>query len=138
MGPVEFLIVEFPGNKFSGEIVPELIALVESETIRIIDLLFIKKDADGNVTSFELPDLDASEAAPFDALDGDVGNLVSEDDIAQAAEMLQPESSAALLVFENAWAERFAVAVRNANGRVVANARIPLAQIDAALAARSE
>lgn len=137
MGPVEFLIVEFPGNKFSGEIVPELIALVENGTIHIIDLLFIKKDADGNVSSFELPDLDADEASPFDELDGDVDGLVSEEDVAEAAQLLAPESSAALLVFENVWAEHFTTAVRNANGRVVANARIPMEQIDAARAGRS-
>ena len=72
MGPVEYLVVEFPGSRFSSEIVPALIELVETETIRIIDLLFIKKDEDGNIASFELSALPEDEAGAFGDLDGEV------------------------------------------------------------------
>jgi hypothetical protein len=137
MGPVEYLLVEFPGNKFKGEIVPALIELVENETIRIIDLLFVKKDEEGNVSSFELSALSNDESAAFDDLDGEVSDLLSEEDILNEAELLMPGSSGAILVFENVWAERFATAVRNADGRVVDNARIPASVIEAALAALS-
>ena len=135
MGPVEYLVVEFPGNQFSGEIVPALIELVENETIHIIDLLFIKKDAEGNISSFELSTLSEDEAAPFEDLEGDIEGLLSEEDILAEAELLSPDSSGAILLFENLWAERLATAIRNANGRVVDNARIPMDVVDAAMAA---
>jgi hypothetical protein len=138
MGPVEYLVVEFPGNQFNGEIVPALIDLVESGTIHIIDLLFIMKDEEGNVSSFELSTLPEEEAAPFEDLEGDIYDLLSEEDILAEAELLQPGSSGAILVFENVWAERFATAVRNANGRVVDNARIPMSLVEAVMAAIEE
>ena len=106
MGPVEYLIVEFPGNKFKGEIVPALAELVDNDTIRIIDLLFIKKDLDGSVISFELSDLSDNEGVAFDDLDGEINDLLNEEDIMMAAALLEPNSSAAMLVFENVWATR--------------------------------
>ena len=135
MGPVEYLIVEFPGNKFKGEIVPALLEVTASGIIQVIDLLFIKKDADGNVSSFELNTLDADEAAPFEDLDGEIGGLLSEEDILLAAESLKPNSSAALLVFEHVWATRLRDAIVNASGRLVDNGRIPPAVVEAARAA---
>ncbi|NJN80979.1 MAG: hypothetical protein HC802_00940 [Caldilineaceae bacterium] len=135
MGPVEYLVVEFPGNQFKGEIVPALAELTGNGTIRIIDLLFIKKDADGAVTWLELEDLNPSESGAFDSVDGEIDNLLNEEDILLAAEMLAPNSSAAMVVFENAWATRLRDAVVNANGRVVDNARVPASIVNAALAA---
>src|SRR5271167_4411812 len=105
-GPVEYIIVAFPGNKFTGEIAPELIALVESGTVRILDLIFIGKDAEGNVLAFEIDELD--ELAGFSQLDGEVGGLISPEDIEFAAAQLEPESSAALLLWEDLWAAPFA------------------------------
>ena len=134
MGPVEYLLIEFPGNKFKGEIVPALVELTASGIIQIIDLIFIKKDEAGNVTSFELSALEAEEASPFDDLDGEIDGLLSEEDILIAAEALQPNCSAALLVFEHAWATRLRDAVVNANGRLVDNGRIPGAVVEAAMA----
>lgn len=134
MGPVEYLIVEFPGNKFKGEIVPALAELTKSGVIQVIDLLFIKKDDEGNVASFELSALGADEASPFDDLDGEIDGLLSEEDILLAAEKLQPNSSAALLVFEHAWATRLRNAIIGANGRLVDNGRIPPELIEAAMA----
>ena len=135
MGPVEYLVVEFPGNQFKGEIVPALAELTDNGTIRIIDLLFIKKDREGNVTSFELGDLGDDEGSPFDDLDGEIDDLLNEEDILIAAEMLEPNSSAAMMVFENVWATRLRDAIVNANGRLVDNARIPAAIVQAAMEA---
>lgn len=131
-GPVEYILIAFPGNRFNGQIVPALRELVDSNTIRIIDLLFIKKDAEGNVLSVELNDASADEAAPFDAVEGEYGDLLSLEDIQLAAAELPNNSSAGLLVWENVWAARFAEAVRAASGQVIANERIPHAIVEAA------
>jgi hypothetical protein len=135
VGPIEYLVVAFPGNKFKGEIVPALAELVENGTIRILDLVFILKDEDGNVAAVELADLDPEDeaAAMSDISEVDAG-LLNEDDIALAAESLEPNSSAGLLVFENVWATRFAEAVRNADGQLIANERIPYDIVQAAMA----
>jgi hypothetical protein len=131
-GPVEYIIVGFPGNKFNGKIAPELIALVESGTIRILDLIFIGKDADGAVVSAEIDELDASVG--FTGLDADVGGLISPDDIEFAARSLEPNSSAALLIWEDVWATPFADAVRQSGGVLLEGARIPAELITPALA----
>lgn len=135
IGPIEYLVVAFPGNKFKGEIVPALAELVESNTIRILDLVFILKDEEGNVAAIELADLDPEDeaSAMSDISEVDSG-LLNEDDIALAAESLENNSSAGLLVFENVWATRFAEAVRNADGELIANERIPYDVVQAALA----
>jgi hypothetical protein len=132
VGPIEYIIVGFPGNKFNGEIVPELIALVASKTVRVLDLIFIGKDENGDVLAFEIDELDA--AAGFDRLDGDVGGLISPADIEYAAAALEPNSSAALLIWEDVWAAHFAEAVRKADGILLEGARIPHELIAPALA----
>jgi hypothetical protein len=134
IGPVEYIIIEFPGNRFNGQIVPALKELVEKELIQIIDLVFIKKDANGVVTSIELTGAD-DEYASFEELDGEVGGLLNESDIHEAASGLALNSSAALLVWENVWATRFAEAVRGSGGRVLINERIPHSAVEAAFAA---
>jgi hypothetical protein len=131
-GPVEYIIVGFPGNKFTGEIAPELIALVDSGTVRILDLIFIGKDADGSIVSFEIDELDA--LAGFGGLDGEVGGLIGQADIEYAAAALEPNSSAALLIWEDLWAAPFAEAVRRADGVLLEGARIPHELIGPALA----
>jgi len=137
MGPVEYLVVAFPGNKFNGDIVPALAELTDNGIIRIIDLVFIRKDADGNVVSAELEDLPAEAAAAFDDLDGEVNDLANEDDIAIAADKLDPDSSAGLLVYENVWATRLRDAIVGSGGRLVDRGHIPPAAIEAALEAAS-
>jgi hypothetical protein len=132
IGPVEYIILGFPGNNFKGDIVPALAKLIDSETVRIIDLVFILKDADGTVTTFEFDQLE--ELAPYATLQGEVGGLVNEEDIAYAADDLAPNSSAALLVWEDTWATELAEAVRGAGGVVLEGARIPPDLVDAALA----
>lgn len=135
IGPVEYILIAFPGNKFSGQIVPALRELVDSGIVHIIDLLFIKKDEAGNVLVVELNTLEDEERALFDELDGEIDDLLNMEDIELAAAELPNNSSAGLLVWENAWAARFAAAVRDANGQVLANERIPHAYVEAAMSA---
>lgn len=133
IGPVEYMIVAFPGNKFRGEIAPALADLVESNTIRIIDLAFVGKDGDGNVVAFELSDLDPDVQEGFESLGGASGGLLNDDDLMAAAEELDPNSSAALLVWEDVWAARLAQAIRDADGVLLDIERIPHAVVQEAL-----
>jgi hypothetical protein len=125
IGPVEYMIVAFPGNKFRGEIVPALQELVDSQTIRIIDLTFVAKDAEGEVAGFELSDLDEDVQSALERMGAAATGLFNEEDLMLAAEELEPNSSAALLVWEDLWAARFADAVRNADGVLVDIQRVP-------------
>lgn len=135
LGPVEYIVIEFPGDKVSGDIVPSLKELVASGTVRIIDLMFIRKDADGHVKPLEVGQLDGADALRFEDLDAEIDDLVNAEDIQMAASGLAPDSFAALIVWEDVWATRFAEAVRAAHGRVVANERIPRAAVEAAVEA---
>ena len=132
-GPVEYIIVAFPGNKFNGAIAPELVALVESGTVRILDLIFIGKDDDGTVLALEIDELANVEA--FAQLEGEFGGLIGPEDIAFVASKLEPGSSAALLLWEDLWATRFATALRDSGGVLVEGARIPHELIEPALTA---
>jgi hypothetical protein len=133
IGPVEYLIVRFPGNKFTGDIVPAIVKLVEDGTIRIIDLVFISKEADGTVVAFEFDD--HPDLEPFGQLSQALDELLNEEDIEMAAEVLEPNSSAAFLVWEDCWATEFAMAIRAADGEIVAGERIPHQIVIDALAA---
>jgi hypothetical protein len=125
LGPVEYLVVYFEGNQFRGEIIPALQELVASGHIRIIDLAVIVKDAIGDAILYESSELSAAVAAPLAALEGEHDDLLSEADLLLVAEDLPNNSTAAAILFENVWATRFAQAVRNANGEVLMNVRIP-------------
>jgi hypothetical protein len=133
MGPVEYLIVKFPGNRFRGEIAPALASLVESNTIRIIDLAFVAKDDAGEVLALELSDLDDDVAAAFSNTDAAPGGLLNEEDVLIAGEELEPNSSAALLVWEDVWATELAQAIRNAGGELLDLERIPHEVVQAAV-----
>jgi Family of unknown function (DUF6325) len=133
IGPVEYLIVAFPGNRFKGEIVPALAELVEAGTIRIIDLAFVLKDADGAVVSMELGDLDSDVFKAFDALSPEGLGLLNEEDLAAAGEELEPNSSAALLVWEDVWATKLRDAILNAGGEVLDLERVPYNVVQAAV-----
>jgi len=130
LGPVEYIILGFPGNRFNGEIAPELRKLVESGTIRVLDLVFIMKDADGNVEAVELEDHD--DVALFNSLEGEVGGLISTEDIEYAAADLEPNSSAALLIWEDVWATPFVEALRASGAVLLEGSRIPHDLIEAA------
>jgi uncharacterized membrane protein len=131
-GPVEYVVIQFPGNQFKGEIAPAIADLVEQETIRIIDLVFVKKDADGSVTYFEFDDLE--ETATFATIDAEVDGVLSDDDVNVIADGVPPDSSALLIVWEDLWAEELGRAVLNAGGELVAGGRIPHALVEAAFA----
>jgi uncharacterized membrane protein len=124
-GPVEYMIVAFPGNKFKGEILPALAELVESNTIRIIDLTFVTKDENGEVAGFELSDLDPDVQSALAEMGAEATGLFNEEDLELAAEQMEPNSSAALLVWEDLWAAKFVEAIRNADGVLVATERVP-------------
>lgn len=123
LGPVEYLLIAFPGNNFTGEIVPALTELVSSGTVRILDLVFVRKETDGSVTFVEFDALD--DAVAFDSLDGEAGGLFSEEDVELAAAALEPGSSAALLVWEDLWAAPLAKALRDADAVLIEGSRIP-------------
>jgi hypothetical protein len=138
LGPVEFLVVAFPGSRFSGEIVPALLDLVESGIVRIIDLVFVSRDLDGTITALEVAELDDDEAAAFARLGGGQGLLLSDEDLEYAAEALEPGDSAAVLVWEDVWAAGLAKALRNAGAELVALERVPRELVVAAVAAGTE
>lgn len=138
LGPVEYMVIEFPGNQFKGEIVPALREVVDAGVIRIIDLVFVRKDDRGSVSVMELKDLQKDAAEAFAPLARDATTLFAEEDVEKVSEIMENNSSAALLLFEHVWATRFRDAVLNANGRVIAGERIPKEVVDAALAWRPE
>lgn len=138
LGPVEFLALTFPGNKFKGEIAPELEKLVESKMIKIIDLVFVYKDEEGNIITSELENIDADTAKFFDKLGIDVSGLISEEDILKMAISLPANSSAAFLLFEHVWAIKFRDAVLNANGKLIMDKHIPVALIEEAFKAKEK
>jgi Family of unknown function (DUF6325) len=130
LGPVDVLVVKFPGNKFKGEIAPALNDLVDSGTIRVLDLLFATKDADGNVEAIEADSLNIEDFPDLGRFVVDPIRIFSEEDVATFGTALEPNSSAALLLFENTWAGRFTEALINANAELVMFERIPRAVIE--------
>ena len=132
LGPVDWIVVEFPGSRFRGEIAPILDDLTERGTIRVLDLLLIRKAEDGALDFFELSDLDEDEMGSLRAYETELATLLSEDDVIAAAAAVEPGSTAALLVWENRWAAPFGSAVRRAGGQLVANGRIPVQALLAA------
>jgi uncharacterized membrane protein len=135
LGPVELLIVQFPGNEVKGDIAPAIKELVENGTIRVIDILFIKKDQDGNVTMREIDDLDDASFTAFNPIVAEIDGLLSRDDVQQMAATLNNNSSAGVMLFENTWATRLRDAIAGAQGKVVLIDRIPQGVIEQALAA---
>jgi hypothetical protein len=133
LGPVDWIVVEFPGSKFNGEIAPALRDLVERDIVRVLDLLVLKKDSDGSLDAFELSDLDESELGELRTYESELAMLLSEEDVTAVAAAIEPGSSAAVLVWENTWAAPFASAVRHSGGQLVASGRIPVQALLAAL-----
>jgi hypothetical protein len=138
LGPVDYLVVEFPGSQFKGEILPELVDLVQRGIVRVLDLVVIKKSADGSYEAFEFGDPDVGPLGEIRELERQLADLLSEEDVVAVAETLEPGSTAALLVYENLWAAPFASAVRRAGGVLVSDGRIPIQSLIAALAADVE
>jgi len=138
LGPVDWIVVEFPGSRFDGSIAPTLTDLVDRGLIRILDLLMIRKDEDGAFEAFEVAELDDSEIGRIRELETAMANLLSQEDVESVAAAVEPGSTAALLVWENCWAAPFGSAVRHAGGQLVASGRIPVQALIAAVEADLE
>ena len=126
MGPVGYLVVEFPGNKMTGEGFPLLVDLVERGVIRILDLVFILKAPDGSIAAIEMSDLDRDDDMDITLFEGASSGLFDEDDIADAGSVIEPGSSAGVLIYENRWAAPFVDALRRGGAEVVSAGFIPL------------
>ena len=124
-GPVDFLAVEFKGNHFKGEIMPALLELVNNDTIRVIDLVIVQKDAEGCVTMQEMQQHDKSILALFDPRKAEITGMIQQEDLQMIGEKVGINTTAAVLLFENLWAIKFKQAVLNAKGQVVMQERIP-------------
>ena len=139
MGPIDYIVLEFPGSKMTGEGFPILLDLVDRGIVRILDLVFVMKDLDGTVRGVAIADLDGDGELDLAVFAGASSGLLGEDDIDEAGSVLEAGSSAAILVYENVWAGPFAAAVRRGGGQLVASGRIPIqALIAAAEATESE
>ncbi|MEV4946948.1 DUF6325 family protein [Streptomyces sp. NPDC053755] len=125
MGPVDYLVLEFPGNRMTGEGLRLLLDLVDRHVIRILDLSFVRKDADGSVSALQIADLDGDGQLDLAVFEGASSGLLGEDDLQEAAAVLEPGNSAGVLVYENLWAAPLATALRRSGARMVAGGRIP-------------
>ena len=136
MGPIDYLVVEFPGSKMTGKGMPLLVDLVERGIVRVLDLVFVSKDMDGNLVGIEVADFDGDGALDLAVFEGASSGLLDEDDISEAGSVLEPGSSAGILVYENTWAAPLAREIRRGGGQLVAGGRIPvqalLARLEAA------
>jgi hypothetical protein len=135
LGPVDFVIVEFPADRanFTGEMAEALVALVDAGTIRLIDLLILVKNPDGSIDPMELKDLE--DLGPLQALEAELAELLAEEDVVNLAAAMDPGSTAGVIIYENLWAAPFASAARRAGGQLIANGRIPMQAILAAIEA---
>jgi hypothetical protein len=135
LGPVDYLVVEFPANKsnFTGEMLQELLALVDTGTIRVIDMLILKKADDGSIDVIELEDLD--DLGELQSIEAGLAEMLAEEDIVNLAVAMEPGSTAGVLIWENLWAAPFASAARRSGGQLIANGRIPIQGIIAAMEA---
>jgi hypothetical protein len=132
-GPIDYLIVEFPGNRMTGEGFPLLLHLVDSGTIRILDLIFATRDTDGSLSVLRVSDLDGDGELDLSVFEGAASGLLGPDDLDEAASAIEPGNSAGILIYENTWAAPFAAALRRSGAQLVASGRIPVQAILAAL-----
>ena len=138
LGPVDYLVVEFPPgvSHFTGEMAAEIGRLVDAGLIRVLDLLILQKDADGNIDAVEINDLEAVDE--LRAAEAQLADLLAEEDVVHLAAAMEPGTTAGVLVWENAWAAPFASAARRAGGQLIASGRIPIQAILASLEAEEE
>jgi Family of unknown function (DUF6325) len=138
MGPVDYLVVEFPDARVPGDVLRRILDLVDRRTVRILDLAFIRKEADGSVTGLEITDLDGDGELDLRVLEGATSGLVARDDLDEAAAAIEPDRAAAIVLYENLWAIPFVSALRRAGAELVASGRIPVAALLDALDAVEE
>jgi len=132
-GPIDYIVVEFPGNRMTGEGLPILVDLHESGIIRILDLRFVRRDLDGSIQALAISDFDGDGQLDLAVFEGVDSGLIGPDDIDEAAAIIEPGSSAGILIYENVWAAPFAAALRRGGAQLVASGRIPVQAILAAL-----
>lgn len=135
LGPIDYLVIEYPDGQPTGEAIPYLIDLVEAGTVRLLDVAILAKSQDGQVSAIDMEQLAELGGGELGLLDGAASGLLDAEDIAEAGAIIEPGAVAAILVYENTWAAPFASAVRRAGGQLVANGRIPVNAIIAALEA---
>jgi len=133
IGPVEYMVVAFPGNQFNGKIAPALADLVEAGTIRVLDLAIVVKDAAGDVAAMEIEGAGSAVMDAFEAMAEDRGGLITAEDLERVGEALDPNSAAALLVWEDLWASRLADEIRASGGVLVDIQRVPRDVVEAAI-----
>jgi len=135
LGPVDYLIVEFPAgaSNFTGEMASELLGLVERGIVRVIDVLILVKDADGSGEAMELSDV--AELGELTAIEAELAELLAEDDVEHLAAAMDPGSTAGVIIWENLWAAPFASAARRSGGQLIATGRIPIQAIIASIEA---
>jgi hypothetical protein len=135
LGPVDYIVVEFPAgaSNFTGEMAKELLALVDSGTIRVIDVLILTKNEDGTVEAKELSDIE--ELGPLEAVEAQLAELLAAEDVENLAAAMDPGSTAGVLIWENLWATPFASAARRSGGQLIATGRIPIQAIIASIEA---
>jgi Family of unknown function (DUF6325) len=136
LGPVDIVVIAYPaGSPMSGEAVPILLDLVDRGIIRVLDAMFVIKEQDGTYSGFEAKDLDTKGVGDFVVFEGASSGLLGDEDVATAADGIEPGSAAAILVYENRWAGPFAAAVRRNGGRLAAFQRVPVQELIASLEA---
>ena len=138
VGPIDYVLIEFPGSQFNGQIAPNILELVDSGTIRLLDLVFVHKTEGGDIETLELSDVAPAEAGDLAAADVGYAGLLADEDLEAAAAIVEPGSSALLLVWENTWAAPLATAIRESSGQLVSSGRIPVNAIISALEAANE
>jgi uncharacterized protein DUF6325 len=131
MGPIDYIVIEWPGRQPDGSVAPLILDLVDRGLIRILDVAFLGKDENGSAFAVDIADIDAADA--FGVFDGASSGLLRDEDLAEAATVLEPGTTAAVLVWENRWAAPVAVALRKSGGQLVASGRIPVQAVIASL-----
>lgn len=133
MGPIDYVVIEFPGSRFTGKAMPELLSLVDRGLIRVLDFALAKKETDGTIRGLAISDLDADARPDIAIFEGASSGLLGRPDLEEASQALEPGSAAAVLVYENIWAAPLAKAIRESGGQLAASGRIPVQAIVAAL-----
>lgn len=136
-GPIELVVIAFPGNRFNGKILPAMEELINNKIVRILDITFVKKDAKGVVRMFEFNDLTPEEASLFERVGGEIYGVISHDDMQAAAAAMPNDSSAALIIWEDTWAAKFRQAALDSGGILLAHASLRPEVIEKALAEAS-